>query len=167
MLIGYTFAPWLEKKLGSIVSISVMTLSCTPLMLLMAKGNIFGSNVAIAIGIVLFLRSGLANASMPVQQSLQMALVPKNLRPAFSSLTTIVNAVVGIGVGLFTSLFLLKDPSGYAIAYYIAAAFYIVACILLLILKKKYNRIMEKESEEEKIERKQEEQAEKKEEQEA
>ena len=52
MLIGYTFAPWLEKKLGSIVSISVMTLSCTPLMLLMAKGNIFGSNVAIAIGIV-------------------------------------------------------------------------------------------------------------------
>lgn len=167
MLIGYTFAPWLEKKLGSIVSISVMTLSCTPLMLLMAKGNIFGSNVAIAIGIVLFLRSGLANASMPVQQSLQMALVPKNLRPAFSSLTTIVNAVVGIGVGLFTSLFLLKDPSGYAIAYYIAAGFYVVACILLLILKKKYNRIMEKESEEEKIERKQEEQAEKKEEQEA
>ena len=160
MLIGYTFAPWLEKKLGSIISISVMTLSCTPLMLLMAKGNIFGSGVAIAIGIVLFLRSGLANASMPIQQSLQMALVPKNLRPAFSSLITIVNSVIGIGVGIFTSTILLKNPSGYATAYYIAAVFYIVACILLLVLRKKYNRIMEKETDEEKIEREQEEAAE-------
>lgn len=160
MLVGYTFAPWFEKKIGSIVSISLMTLSCTPLMMLMSKGNIFGSNVAIAIGIVLFLRSGLANVSIPIQQSLQMALVPKNLRPAFSSLTTIVNAIVGIGVGLFTSLFLFKNPSGYADAYYIAAGFYIVASILLLVLRKKYNRIMENESEEEKIERRQEEQVE-------
>lgn len=163
MLIGYTFAPWLERKLGSIVSISVMTLSCVPLMFLMARGNMFGSGVALAIGIILFLRSGLANASMPIQQSLQMALVPKNLRPAFSSLITIVNAAMGIIVGIFTSTVLLKSPSGYATAYYIAGGFYTVACILLLVLKRKYNWIMKNETAEEKIEEKQEEAAEKEE----
>lgn len=163
MLIGYTFAPWLERKLGSIVSISVMTLSCVPLMFLMARGNMFGSGVALAIGIILFLRSGLANASMPIQQSLQMALVPKNLRPAFSSLITIVNAAMGIIVGIFTSTVLLKSPSGYATAYYIAGGFYTVACILLLVLKRKYNWIMKNETAEEKIEERQEEAAEKEE----
>lgn len=163
MLIGYTFAPWLEKKLGSIVSISVMTLLCTPLMFLMAKGNLFGAGVPIIIGIILFMRSGLANASMPIQQSLQMALVPKNLRPAFSSLITFVNAIVGIGVGIFTSTILLRNPQGYAVAYYIAACFYVIAALLLFVLKKRYNRIMEKESTEEKIERIQEEAIEKQE----
>lgn len=163
MLIGYTFAPWLERKLGSIVSISVMTLSCVPLMFLMARGNMFGSGVALAIGIILFLRSGLANASMPIQQSLQMVLVSKNLRPAFSSLITIVNAAMGIIVGIFTLTVLLKSPSGYATAYYIAGGFYTVACILLLVLKRKYNWIMKNETAEEKIEERQEEAAEKEE----
>ena len=143
MLIGYTFAPWLEKKFGSIISVSVTTIACTPLMLLMAKGKIFGNGITLAIGIIMFLRSGLANASMPIQQSLKMALVPKNLRPAFSSLMTIISSVVGIIVGLFTSFILLKHPEGYAMAYYITAALYVIACILLLVLKKKYNHIMD------------------------
>ena len=124
---------------------------CIPLMLLMANGTIFGSSIVIAIGIIFFLRSGFANATMPIQNSFQMMLVSKNLRPAFSSLITIANAVIGILVGLFTQFVLLKHNSGYALAYYITAAFYLVASVILLIVfTKKYNRVMEKQSHSEK-----------------
>lgn len=142
--LGYLFAPWLEKKMGSVVSNSVITMLCIPLMLLMANGTIFGSSIVIAIGIIFFLRSGFANATMPIQNSFQMMLVSKDLRPAFSSLITIANAVIGILVGLFTQYILLTHNSGYAIAYYITAGFYLVACIMLLVVfTKKFNRVME------------------------
>lgn len=151
MVVGYAFAPWLEKKMGSVVSNSVITMLCIPLMFLMANGTIFGSSIVIAIGIIFFLRSGFANATMPIQNSFQMMLVSKNLRPAFSSLITIANAVIGILVGLFTQFVLLKHNSGYALAYYITAAFYLVASVILLIVfTKKYNRVMEKQSHSEK-----------------
>lgn len=147
MVIGYMFAPWLEKKIGSVVSNAVITILCIPMMLMIAKGNIFGGAVVIVIGIILFIRSGLANAAMPIQQSLQMILVTKDMRPAFSSLTTIVNAVIGILVGLFTQYVLLKNNSGYATAYYITSFFYFIASIVLLIFfTKKYNRAMTKNS---------------------
>lgn len=145
MVIGYAFAPWLEKKLGSVVSNAVTTIACIPMMLLIARGNIFGSSVAIMIGIIMFIRSGLANTAMPIQQSLQMILVSKDMRPAFSSLMTIVNAVIGIVVGLFTQNVLLKTNAGYGYAYYITSIFYFIASILLLIFfTKKYNRAMSK-----------------------
>lgn len=143
MLIGYFFAPWLEKKLGSINCIGILTLLCIPLMLIMANGAMINpANVAWIVGIVLFIRSGLANATMPVQQTIQMTFVPKDLRPAFSSLITLIYAGVGIIVGLFTQFFLLKEPSGYATAYYWTSAFYAIACIMLMIVFHKYNRTL-------------------------
>lgn len=146
--LGYLFAPWLEKKMGSVVSNSVITMLCIPMLLLMANGTIFGSSIVIAIGIIFFLRSGFANATMPIQNSFQMMLVSKDLRPAFSSLITIANAVIGILVGLFTQYILLTHNSGYAIAYYITAGFYLVACIMLLVVfTKKFNRVMEGKNE--------------------
>ncbi len=145
MVIGYMFAPWLEKKMGSVVSNAVTTILCIPMMLMIAKGNIFGGAIVIVIGVILFIRSGLANAAMPIQQSLQMILVSKDMRPAFSSLMTIVNAVIGILVGLFTQNVLLKTSAGYATAYYITSVFYFLASVLLLIFfTKKYNRVMTK-----------------------
>ena len=143
MVLGYMCAPWLEKTMGSVVSNAVTTILCIPMMLLIAKGNIFGGAVTIVIGIILFIRSGLANAAMPIQQSLQMILVSKDMRPAFSSLMTIINAIIGILVGLFTQNVLLKSSAGYATAYYITSFFYFAASILLLIFfTKKYNRVM-------------------------
>ncbi|MGM8296560.1 MFS transporter, partial (plasmid) [Clostridium perfringens] len=58
MVIGYFCTPYLEKKFGSIVTIAATTILCVPLMLLMANGAMFGSNVAMIVGIILFLRSG-------------------------------------------------------------------------------------------------------------
>lgn len=146
MVFGYLFAPWLEKKLGAIVAKAVTTLACIPLMLLLANGTMFGKHVAIAVGIILFLRSGVANAGVPIQQSLQMTFVSKNLQPAFSSLMMIVNAVVGILGGMFTGWFLNVVPNGggYGLAYYITCAFYLVANIMLLVcFTKKFNRALQ------------------------
>lgn len=99
--------------------------------------------------VVLFLRSGIANAAMPIQQELQMVFVDKDLRPAFSSLLTLIGAVIGIINGLFTRFYLLKTMAGYAHGYYIAAVLYVIGAILLLtFFKKKYNHSMENSSEE-------------------
>lgn len=149
MFLGYMVAPFLEKKLGAVISIACSTFTCIPLMILMANGRSFGTGItlAIIIGIVLFLRSGIANAAMPIQQELQMVFVDKDLRPAFSSLLTLVGAGIGVLSGMFTQFYLLKTISGYAHGYYIAAVLYIIGAIMLLIVfKKKYNRYMETNS---------------------
>lgn len=78
---------------------------------------------------------------MPVQNTLQMMLVDKDLRPAFTALTNVVLAGVGFIDGIFTASFLLKTMQGYATAYYIASALYLIGSIILFLsLTKKYNR---------------------------
>lgn len=149
MVLGFLVAPYLEKKLGSIVTIVITLLGCVPLMLLMANGAMFTSNVALIIGAILFLRSGFANASNPIQQSLPLTFVPKNLKPTFSSLLLLVNSIVGIFAGIYTKNSLLVNNSGYSKAYYIAGVLYTIAMILLLVLfTKKYNRSFSKKDEE-------------------
>lgn len=146
MLIGYIFAPFLEKKMGAIVSVAAGTLTCVPVMLLLANGRHLGSGMFlfVIVGILLFLRTGLANATMPIQQEVQMVIVDKDLRPAFTGVVQIAYAVVGIIDGLFTGLYLFNTTDGYANAYYIAAVIYVVASVLLLVnFAKKYNRILE------------------------
>lgn len=145
MLIGYFFAPFLEKKLGAIVSVAAGTITCVPVMLLLANGRHLGSGMFlfVIVGILIFLRTGLANATMPIQQEVQMILVDKDLRPAFSAVIEVALSVVGVIDGLFTEFYLLKTQQGYANAYIIAAALYIVSGIVLIIVfAKKYNRIL-------------------------
>lgn len=147
MLIGYFFAPFLEKKLGAIVSVAAGTLTCVPVMLLLANGRRLGSGMAlfVVVGILLFLRTGLANATMPIQQEVQMVIVDKDLRPAFTGVVQVAYAIVGVIDGLFTEFYLFKTQNGYANAYYIAAVIYVIASVLLLVFfAKKYNRILDK-----------------------
>ena len=146
MLIGYFFAPFLEKKMGAIVSVAAGTITCVTVMLLLANGRHLGSGMFlfVIVGILLFLRTGLANATMPIQQEVQMVTVDKDLRPAFTGVVQIAFAVVGIIDGLFTEFYLFNTQDGYANAYYIAAVIYIIASVLLLVFfAKKYNRILE------------------------
>ncbi|WP_103661526.1 MFS transporter [Lactobacillus sp. HT06-2] len=146
MLIGYFFAPFLEKKLGAIVSVAAGTLTCVPVMLLLANGRHLGSGMVlfVIVGILLFLRTGLANATMPIQQEVQMVIVDKDLRPAFTAVVQIAYAVVGVIDGLFTEFYLFNTQDGYANAYYIAAVIYVIASVVLLVFfAKKYNRILE------------------------
>lgn len=137
IFVGYFFAPYLAKKLGSII--------CAPLMLVMANAKMLGTGAALfaVVRTILFFRSGLANASMPVQQEVQMILVDKDMRPAFSAVIEIALSVVGVIDGLFTEFYLLKTQQGYANTYIIAAALYIVSgIVLILVFAKKYNRIL-------------------------
>lgn len=141
MVLGYLAAPYLEKKLGSIVSISLFIFLCIPLMLLMANGMMFGANIAWCIGIILFLRSGIANATAPIEQSLPLTFMSKDLVPAYSSFMLIANSAVGIIAGLYARYWLLATDSGYATAYYVTSVFYIIAAILIFaFFFKKYNR---------------------------
>lgn len=156
MLIGYFFAPFLEKKMGAIVSVAAGTLTCVPVMLLLANGRHLGSGMFlfVIVGILLFLRTGLANATMPIQQEVQMVIVDKDLRPAFTGVVQIAYAIVGIIDGLFTGLYLFNTTDGYANAYYIAAVIYVIASVLLLLnFAKKYNRILENSHEQEEAEK--------------
>lgn len=144
MLIGYFFAPFLVKKMGAIVSVAAGTLTCAPIMLLMANGRYFGQGIVlfVIIGILVFTRTGLANATMPIQQEVQMVIVDKDLRPAFTGVVQVAYAIVGLADGVFT-VFFYKLPNGMAYAYYIAAVIYVLASILLLAgFGKKYNRIL-------------------------
>ena len=145
IFVGYFFAPYLAKKLGSIMTIAISTIICAPLMLVMANAKMLGTGAALfaVVGTILFFRSGLANASMPVQQEVQMILVDKDMRPAFSAVIEIALSVVSVIDGLFTEFYLLKTQQGYANAYIIAAALYIVSgIVLILVFAKKYNRIL-------------------------
>lgn len=144
MFLGYFTAPFLEKKLGTVIAVGASTMACVPLMLVMANGRSLGAGMAliVIVTITLFFRSGIANASMPVQNTLQMMLVDKDLRPAFTALTNVVLAGVGFIDGIFTASFLLKTMQGYATAYYIASALYLIGSIILFVsLTKKYNRV--------------------------
>lgn len=141
MVLGFLTAPYLEKKLGSIVAISTSIILCIPLMLLMANGNMFSSNVALIVGAILFIRSGLANASNPIQQSLPLTFVSKNLVPTYSSFMLVANSLTGILAGVYARCSLLNEDSGYGKAYYITSVLYGIACIMLLTLFfKNYNR---------------------------
>lgn len=147
MFIGYMFAPFLEKKLGTVVSIASGTLACAPLMVLLANGRAIAPGVTmfVIVGVLLFLRSGLANATMPINQKFQMIIVDKDLRPAYTAVVQVAMAIVGIVDGLFTGFYLFKTPNGYFTAYYITAAIYVVLSVLLIVkMVKKYNRIDEK-----------------------
>ncbi len=151
MVLGFFTAPYLEKKLGSIVSIAVTIILCAPLMLIMANGLMFGSNIVWVIGAVLFLRSGFANASNPIQQSLPLTFVSKNLVPAYSSFMLLFNSAVGIIAGIYSRYWLLATDAGYGQAYYITAALYTFAMLLLLVIfTKRYNRSLSAEEVKEK-----------------
>ncbi|MGL6114453.1 MFS transporter [Cetobacterium sp. SF1] len=146
MVLGFLTASYLEKKLGSIVAIASTMILCIPLMLIMANGTMLGGNIAWIIGSVLFIRSGLANASNPIQQSLPLTFVPKNLAPAYSSFILISNSIVGIFAGIYARYSLLKTDAGYGVAYYITGTLYFIGVILLLIIfTKKYNRGLSEE----------------------
>ncbi len=148
MVLGYFATPYIEKKMGSIVSTAVLTIACVPMMLIMANGLMFGSNIAWIIGIVLFLRSGLANATSPINASLPLTFVSKNLVPAYSSFMTIFNSAIGILAGLYCRYWLLRTDAGYGYAYYITSTLYVIAMILLVIVfAKKYNRTTPNENE--------------------
>lgn len=149
MVLAYFATPWVEKKIGAINCVAGSIFFAIPLMLLIANGSIFGTNAAMIIGGLLFLRSGLANVAQPIRTSLPLTFVPKNAVPAYNSLIMIVGSIVGIGCGLFTRYYLFTSNKGYETAYYIASGLYLIASIIyMVVFYKKYNRQYNEKSKE-------------------
>lgn len=130
----------LVKKIGQIYAIAALCLASVPFMLILANGHRFGSQVELIVGTALFFRAGLANAAVPVTNSLTMELVPKKSWALYASLVFMMQSTAQIFAGLFTKLYLFNNTSGYADAYYYAAILYITAHgMLLAAFSKRYN----------------------------
>ncbi len=141
MVIFIMASPWIVRKIGRVFALGGLALVSIPFMLLIANGAAFGSNMVLAVGIGLFLRSGFMNAAQPVQLSLPMEFVSKVARPAYNSVIFIFQGLAQVIAGFVGKSFIFPLPNGYGKAYYVTAVIYAIASILLIIVyAKKYNR---------------------------
>ena len=125
------FTPKCAEKLGKVGTIFFTLVASIPFMLLIGLGNHFGNFVVPVVGFALFVRAGLANLSSPVDSSLSMDVVPKEMRPIYTSLVNFVAGIISILSGHFTGSFLFVEQSGYQKAYFIAAILYALAAFVL------------------------------------
>ncbi|MCD8363831.1 MAG: MFS transporter [Lachnospiraceae bacterium] len=140
------FTPLAVRKMGQVGTICFSMLLSIPFMITIGLGDRFGAAMVPVVGTALFVRSGLANLSSPVDGALSMAIAPKELRPAFTSMVNFLSGFVSILSGMFTGQILFRTQAGYRYAYFIAAALYAVAtAIIFLGLHKKYNRTHEED----------------------
>jgi MFS family permease len=147
MVIFIMFTPKAVKKLGQIITLAGVVLFSIPFMLIIANGDKFGALMIPVVGVSLFMRCGLANLGGPIDSSLSMEVVPKEVRPIMSSIVNLVAGLISIVVGKFTGDYLFVEQSGYKTGYYIAAVLYGIGCIILMIVfMKKYNLYSEKDN---------------------
>lgn len=83
-----------------------------PFMLVIGNGNYFGKYVVLVVGASLFIRAGLANLSSPVDSALSMDVIPKDLRPVYTSVVNFTAGIVSILSGHFTGRFYLSTNLG-------------------------------------------------------
>lgn len=146
MVIFIMFTPKVVKKFGQIVTLAGVFFLSIPFMIIIANGDKFGKFMILVVGVSLFIRCGLANLGGPIDSSLPMEIVPKELRPAMSSIVNIVAGLMSIAAGKYTGKYLFVEQVGYKTGYYLAAVLYFVGCIILMkVFMKKYNWSTEKE----------------------
>lgn len=133
------FTPKCAEKFGKVGTIFFTVIASIPFMLIIANGQRFGKFVVPIVGAALFIRAGLANLSSPVDSALAMDVVPKALRPVFTSLVNFLAGIVSVLSGHFTGKYLFVTQAGYQKAYYIAAVLYGLAGITLFIGLGAYN----------------------------
>ena len=146
IVIFMLFTPFAVKKLGMVGTICFTLIGSIPFMLIIANGNWFGSAMVPMVGIALFMRAGLANLGSPAESALTMSIMPKQLRPAYTSVVNFLAGLISIASGNFTGKILFQTQEGYRTAYYIAACLYLLAAFILIFGLRKYNRHTEKES---------------------
>lgn len=139
------FTPYIVKKIGQVNTLGGVSLLSIPFMLIIANGDKFGALMIPVVGFALFMRSGLVNLSYPVDSSLSMEIVDKQLRPIFATVINVVAGLASVVSGWVTGNILFVTQEGYRTAYYIAAVFYAVGCTLLLIGLRKFNWTLSEE----------------------
>lgn len=137
--------PLAVKKLGQVGTICFTVLTSIPFMIIIAEGARFGTYMVPVVGMALFMRSGLANLGSPAESSLNMSLVSRELRPAYTSLINILAGLASIVSGNFTGNILFVNQNGYRLAYYIAGALYLIACGFMFFGLWKFNRLGQEE----------------------
>lgn len=125
------FTPKCVKRFGKVGTIFFTVMASIPFMILIGCGNYLGDFVVPVVGGALFIRAGLANLSSPIDSSLSMDVIPKSIRPIYTSLVNFMAGIVSILSGYFTGGYLFLEQSGYQKAYFIAAGLYAVAGIVL------------------------------------
>jgi predicted MFS family arabinose efflux permease len=146
MVVFIMFTPKAVKKFGQIVTLAGVVFFSIPFMLIIANGDKFGKYMIPVVGVSLFMRCGLANLGGPIDSSLPMEIVPKEARPAMSSIVNVVAGLMSIVSGKYTGNYLFMNQSGYKTGYYLAGVLYVIGCIILMtVFMKKYNRSTEKE----------------------
>ncbi len=123
--------PKCAKRFGKVGTIFLTVMASIPFMLVIGNGNCFGKWVVPIVGVALFVRAGLANLSSPVDSALSMDVIPKDLRPVYTSVVNFTAGIVSILSGHFTGKILFVHQSGYQLAYFIAAGLYAIAGIVL------------------------------------
>ena len=139
------FTPFAVKKLGLVGTICFTLLGSIPFMLVIANGNLFGRAMVPMVGMALFMRAGLANLGSPAESALTMSIMPRQLRPAYTSLVNFLAGFISIVSGNFTGEILFRTQEGYRTAYYIAASLYVLAALILIFGLRKYNHRTEAE----------------------
>lgn len=141
ILIFTACSPRIVRKLGTVYAIAFFGLASVPFMAILANGNNYRTGIELTIGMALFFRAGLSNASIPSVNVLTMELISKNYRSLYASLVFVMQSIAQIFAGFFAKSFLFNQEKGYANAYYYAAVLYIISNVLLLIFfSKKFNR---------------------------
>ena len=149
LIIFMLFTPYLVKKIGQVYTLGGVSLLSVPFMLIIANGDKFGKFMIPVVGIALFMRSGFVNLSYPVDSSLSMEIVDKELRPVFATVINVVAGIASVLSGWFTGNILFVTQEGYRTAYYIAAVFYGIACTILLVGLRKFNWSLSEDEEKE------------------
>lgn len=145
LVVFMIFTPAVVKKFGQVGTLGGVALLSIPFMLIIANGDRFGRFMIPVVGVALFMRSGLINLSSPVDSSLSMELVSRDLRPVYASAINFIASLASIASGHFTGKVLFVTQEGYRTAYYVAAVIYTIACTLLLVGLRRFNRTNEQE----------------------
>lgn len=119
--------PFLVKKLGAIKAFSLLLLFSAPLMLLLT----FGTSTILAIGIALFFRYGFTMATHPIQNSLELLLVKKNLRAFLVASTVALDGIISSFVGFYGKKVFFYSASGYQSLFMIFTVVFVISAILI------------------------------------
>ena len=115
------------KSFGEVL----LLLFSAPLMLLLTFGTSFGTSTILVIGIALFFRYGFTMATHPIQNSLELLLVKKNLRAFLVASTVALDGIISSFVGFYGKKVFFYSASGYQSLFMIFTVVFVISAILI------------------------------------
>lgn len=139
------FTDKIVQKIGKIKTLYTSILMALPFMLIIAEGEKIETNRVLIIGVALFLRTGIMNLGGPIDSSLAVEVIKKDMIPAYTGVISCITGFAGIFSGYFTGAFLFNLENGYKLGYYIGAFLYFIGALILIFNFSKLDKIKLKE----------------------